>query len=150
MDASVARTLGTAPEEVVLFRQAQKRGLDFSYINSGELPVLSPYKLPDPPGRLYAWGVLLPPFFKKYLRNLVGSRPVLDPDECISCGRCAKVCPPRSLKMQSKNAKELPVFDLNNCIRCYCCQEHCPRGAITTRPQLLSAFFANIVKRFRR
>lgn len=150
LDASVTGTLGLAPEDVVLFRQAKKRGLDFSYTNCGEIPEVAPYKLPDPPGRLYAWGVLLPPFFKKHLRNLVGSRPVLAADECISCGRCAQVCPPQSLKMQLKNGKKLPVFDLNNCIRCYCCQEHCPKGAITTHPQLLSAFFSNLVKRFRR
>ena len=150
LDASVAQVLGVGSEELVLLRAAQKRGLEFSYTNTGELPSIAPYKLPDPPGRLYAWGVLLPPFFKKHLRNLVGSRPILNSDECISCGRCAQVCPPQSLKMKKKNEKALPAFDLNNCIRCYCCQEHCPKGAITTRPQLLSAFFAGIVKRVRK
>lgn len=150
LDASVAQTLGTPLEKIVLFRQAKKRGLDFSFTDCGTSPALEPYKLPDPPGRLYAWGVWLPPFFKKQLRNLVGSRPVLASDECISCGRCARVCPPQSLKMKEKNQKSLPVFDLNNCIRCYCCQEHCPKGAITTRPQLLSAFFSKLVKLFRR
>ena len=148
LDAAAAQILGVAPENLVLLRQAKKRELDFSYTLCGEIPDIAPYKLPDPPGRLYAWGVLLPPFCKRYLRNLVGSRPVLS-GECISCGRCAQVCPPQSLKMQIKNGKKLPFFDLNNCIRCYCCQEHCPKGAITTRPQLLSAFFAGIVKRFR-
>jgi len=150
LDASVAQTLGTPLEQIVLFRQAKKRGLDFSFTNCGTLPALPPYKLPDPPGRLYAWGVWLPPFFKKQLRNLVGSRPVLAAAECISCGRCVRVCPPQSLKMKEKNKKNVPVFNLNNCIRCYCCQEHCPKGAITTRPQLLSAFFSKLVKLFRR
>jgi formate hydrogenlyase subunit 6/NADH:ubiquinone oxidoreductase subunit I len=55
------------------------------------------------------------------------SRPVVDRNECISCGLCAKKCPPQTLKM----VKGAPKFDYNGCIRCYCCQEFCPKGAIT-------------------
>ena len=150
LDASVSKLLGVEPEKFILLKQAQKRNLDFSYHNEGVIPVLSPYKLPDPPGILNAWGVTLPPFFKKHLRNLLGSRPVLKEAECISCGRCEAVCPPRSLKMKLKKKRRLPVFDLNNCIRCYCCQEHCPKGAIVTKAQLLTAFFSQFVKWFRR
>ena len=126
LDASVAERLGVLSSELI------------------------PFKLPDPPGLLNAWGVTLPPFFKKQLRNLAGSRPVLDVGECISCGRCAEVCPPRSLKMKLHKDRKLPVFDLNNCIRCYCCQEHCPRGAISTRPQLLNSLLSAAVRIFRR
>jgi uncharacterized protein (DUF362 family)/ferredoxin len=150
LDASVAERLGVASSELILLQRAAKRGLDFSYSNQGEIPETVPFKLPDPPGMLNAWGVTLPPFFKKQLRNLAGSRPFLDAKECISCGRCAEVCPPQSLKMKMVKKRKLPFFDLNNCIRCYCCQEHCPRGAISPRPQLLNSLLSAAVRIFRR
>jgi uncharacterized protein (DUF362 family)/ferredoxin len=150
LDASVAERLGVASSELILLQRAAKRGLDFSYSNQGEIPETVPFKLPDPPGMLNAWGVTLPPFFKKQLRNLAGSRPFLDAKECISCGRCAEVCPPQSLKMKMVKKRKLPFFDLSNCIRCYCCQEHCPRGAISPRPQLLNSLLSAAVRIFRR
>ena len=151
LDASVAKILGVESKDLILLRRAESRGLPFDYENKGDLPSPAPYKLPDPPGLLNAWGVTLPPFFKKQLRNWAGTRPVLvRSEECISCGRCAKVCPPASLKMKETENKKLPVFDLDNCIRCYCCQEHCPQGAIESRPQLLNGWLSNLVKIFRR
>lgn len=151
LDASVACCLGVEARDFLLLRRAAERGIPFEYENRGDLPSPAPYKLPDPPGILNAWGVTLPPFFKKQLRNWAGTRPVLtQKEECISCGRCAKVCPPASLKMKKSGNKKLPVFDLDNCIRCYCCQEHCPQGAIESRPQILNSWLSKLVKLFRR
>ena len=147
LDASVAEKLGVPAKKLLLLQQAAKRGLDFSFEDSGAVPQVLPFKLPDPPGMLNAWGVILPPFCKTYLRNLVGSRPVVRKELCIGCGRCAEVCPPRSLKM---SREKKPLFDLNHCIRCYCCQEHCPKGAIITRQQLLTAFLSKLIKLVRR
>ena len=150
LDASVANLLGVPESELVLLQQAARRKLPFAYENHGELPEVSPYKRPDPPGLLNAWGVWLPPLFKKQLRNLAGSRPVLISSGCISCGRCVQVCPPQSLKLKKVKGRDLPVFDLDNCIRCYCCQEHCPRGTIEVRPQILNKLLSTFVKLFRR
>ena len=147
LDASVAERLGVKAEKLILLERAAKRGLDFSFENCGTIPVLPPFKLPDPPGRLNAWGVTLPPFFKTQLRNLIGSRPYLNAAECIKCGRCIEVCPPKSLKT-GKN--KLPEFDLDHCIRCYCCQEHCPKGAIVTKVQLLTALLEKAVRIFKK
>ena len=147
LDASVAEKLGVPAGKFLLLRRAARRGLEFAFEDSGAVPPVRPFRLPDPPGILNAWGVILPPFFKTQLRNLVGSRPVLRKELCIGCGRCAEVCPPRSLKM---GREKRPLFDLNHCIRCYCCQEHCPKGAIVTRPQLLTAFLSRMIKLVRR
>ena len=147
LDASVAEKLGVPAKRFLLLQQAAKRGLEFSYEDSGAVPQVHPFRLPDPPGMLNAWGVILPPFCKTRLRNLVGSRPAVRKEICIGCGRCAEVCPPRLLKM---SREKKPLFDLNHCIRCYCCQEHCPKGAITTRQQFLTAFLAKMIKLVRR
>lgn len=150
LDASVAALLGVPESKLILLQRAARRQLPFAYENYGEIPQIAPFKLPDPPGLLNAWGVMLPPFFKKQLRNLAGSRPFLIAENCISCGRCAQVCPPQSLKMKKVKEKNIPVFDLDNCIRCYCCQEHCPKGTIIVRPQILNKLLSSIVKLFRR
>ena len=81
---------------------------------------------------LTEWGVPLPPFLKDRLRNWIISKPLLDPEKCVGCGLCVKMCPPQSLKLKDGR----PVFDLPNCIRCYCCQEHCPKGAIVPKKTL--------------
>ncbi len=150
LDASVAALLGVPESAFILLRQAAQRHLPFTYENRGDIPEVAPFKLPDPPGMLNAWGVWLPPVFKKQLRNLAGSRPFLIPSGCISCGRCVQVCPPQSLKLKKVKGRDLPVFDLDNCIRCYCCQEHCPRGTIEVRPQILNKLLSSLVKLFRR
>ena len=145
-----AEVLGVDGSKLVLLQQAARRKIPFAYENCGTVPETAPFKLPDPPGMLNAWGVMLPPFFKKQLRNLAGTRPTLIAEGCISCGRCVQVCPPRSLKLKKVKGKEIPVFDLDNCIRCYCCQEHCPKGTIKVRPQLLNTLLSTLVKIFRR
>lgn len=143
LDASAAETLGVP--ELLLLRNAAERGILPEFENTGEIPEKNPLKLPDPPGILSEWGVTLPPILKNVMRDFVVSKPKLDPNLCISCGLCVKMCPPQSLKLV--NGK--PVFDLPNCIRCYCCQEHCPKGAIVPRktmPMKLAETFEDAVR----
>ena len=124
LDAAAAGILGVS--DLLLLKCAKERRLLPEYELCGDVPPVEPLKLPDPPGIMLEWGVFLPPFLKKYLRNVVVSKPVLDPERCIGCGLCVKMCPPQSLRL--KDGK--PAFNLPECIRCYCCQEHCPKGAI--------------------
>ena len=131
LDASVAPRLGC--EDLLILENARKRGFlpDFEIV--GNIPEIRRLRLPPPPGFFCEWGMPLPPFFKKFLREAVVAKPILNKKLCIGCGLCVKMCPPASLKL--KNGK--PVFDLPNCIRCFCCQEHCPKGAITTRKTVM-------------
>ena len=64
-------------------------------------------------------------------------RPVLDEKKCISCGKCAKVCPVNAVTMVAtgeKNAKgkdiTRPQVDEKVCISCRNCILDCPKSAL--------------------
>ena len=124
---------GSEKEELLVIRQAERRGLLPEFDVIGGIPEIAPLKLPPPPGLLCEWGVMLPPGLKKQLREWLVARPVLQKDKCIGCGLCAKMCPPGTLKIRQGKA----CFDYPGCIRCFCCQEHCPKGAISIRKGVL-------------
>ena len=60
--------------------------------------------------------------------------PKINPDECVSCGKCEKVCPLLAISMQEREAsvdKKKPVIDESICLGCGVCARNCPKKAIT-------------------
>lgn len=51
----------------------------------------------------------------------------IDLETCISCGKCAKVCPVLAISMKEKK----PVVDESICLGCGVCARNCPKKAIT-------------------
>ena len=51
------------------------------------------------------------------------AKPVTDPDKCVKCGLCARLCPMGSIDPN----------DVSNvagkCIKCCACVKKCPKGA---------------------
>lgn len=60
-------------------------------------------------------------------RGTIMAHPVIDADECISCGVCVDTCPCGVLELQDVAT----VVDEDSCAACGACQEACPAGAIT-------------------
>ena len=50
----------------------------------------------------------------------------IDYSKCISCGKCANICPMNNIKMDNNK----PVSQ-NRCTSCYRCINNCPKKAIT-------------------
>ncbi|WP_183772951.1 4Fe-4S binding protein [Catenibacillus scindens] len=46
-------------------------------------------------------------------------------DECISCGKCAQVCPQNAIATGSPS-----IIRQEHCLHCGNCFEHCPVSAI--------------------
>ena len=66
-----------------------------------------------------------------------GEETVSYTQKCISCGKCAKVCPVSAIKMVATGEKNAKGKDITNpqvddkvCISCSNCILDCPKGAL--------------------
>jgi NAD-dependent dihydropyrimidine dehydrogenase PreA subunit len=62
------------------------------------------------------------------LKEFIMSHPLIDTEECISCGQCVEACPTDVLELGDDSAE---VVNEEDCIACASCLEACPTGAIT-------------------
>lgn len=67
--------------------------------------------------------------FGRTAMRLLQSKPNLNIDECVGCGKCAEVCPVKAIEIVNGKAK----IDRKKCIKCFCCQEFCPKGAMKVK-----------------
>jgi len=67
---------------------------------------------------------------RKYPDNFRGFI-VFDKDKCISCFRCAHICPANAIVMEDYDNR-YPSIDYAKCIFCHFCIDSCPTGAIKT------------------
>jgi formate hydrogenlyase subunit 6/NADH:ubiquinone oxidoreductase subunit I len=57
--------------------------------------------------------------------------PIIDPEKCILCGRCGKVCPAGAIALRtSATEKSVRIF-VGHCVFCSECAMICPVSAIT-------------------
>jgi pyruvate ferredoxin oxidoreductase delta subunit len=59
--------------------------------------------------------------------------PVVDPQKCINCGLCAKVCPEGIIFQDQKSVKPYYHADLGYCKGCGLCAAECPVKAIVMK-----------------
>jgi uncharacterized protein (DUF362 family)/ferredoxin len=137
MDATACRLIGLNPEAVNMIKCGKLNGLgnlekekieilgdmagskDFSHFVRMSMPITMPFR-------------------SRRLQNSLIPRPQIDPNLCLKCGVCIKMCPvaPPAVDWQG-NSDMPPVHKYNRCIRCYCCQELCPEGAIKLHTPLM-------------
>ena len=63
-------------------------------------------------------------------RFMVKKQELKADDDCVSCGKCAELCPVNNIEMQEGK----PVFT-GNCCGCLACLHHCPKKAINVKNQ---------------
>jgi len=58
------------------------------------------------------------------------TRFIIDPEKCIGCTKCARVCPVEAISGEVKKAH---VIDQDKCVKCGACMEACPVKAISRK-----------------
>jgi formate hydrogenlyase subunit 6/NADH:ubiquinone oxidoreductase subunit I len=57
--------------------------------------------------------------------------PVIDPEKCILCGRCGKVCPAGAIALRTSASEKTVRIFVGHCVFCSECAMICPVSAIT-------------------
>ena len=129
LDDVCAKLMGLEPKQVLTQRSAMERGLVPAYETDENWQQFR-VEPELPPARSILFRSLLPgkagEVLGRAIQRLMSTRPVLSPQKCIGCGKCAGICPADAIIMVQKK----PKFRRNRCISCFCCQEFCPAGAL--------------------
>ncbi|MCF7952700.1 MAG: DUF362 domain-containing protein [Spirochaetales bacterium] len=137
LDAAASDIMGYSPMEISTIPAAVRRNLtkikqyediSFPHLSPNEVRPKDFLLIPNK-GRAKS-SIVIDFFLSKLAGPLYRKRkhgPVIKPESCISCGKCAAICPGSAI-MKGKNSF---FIDLGRCIRCYCCHEVCPADAIS-------------------
>ena len=56
------------------------------------------------------------------IKDFLKAKPVTDPDKCVKCGLCARLCPLGAIDPAD-------VSQVSKCFKCCACVKNCPTGA---------------------
>lgn len=128
MDEEAAALMALRPNMAPLIRIARQKGLSdpapIQLIGDALVPANPPFLLSDSitkGERFFSVNGLFHHFFGRKR-----TFPVVVPDKCIGCGKCAESCPKSIISIVERKA----VIKPKGCISCFCCQEMCPEHAI--------------------
>ena len=144
LDKAACTLIDYTASEVDTVREAIERGLvgDVEIVGEPLEPlIIRDYVKPESHFNLLKL-VSLPPALNAWVTNALASRPKMDYSMCVSCGECARVCPPKAISMDTGK----PVIDKTKCIKCFCCQELCPKKAVKIHRPLLNRFMLKFLK----
>jgi Uncharacterized conserved protein len=77
------------------------------------------------------------------LANEYRLKPVIHANRCISCMKCVRSCPVRTIGIVNKK----PIINYKKCIKCYCCHEMCDTHAISLERSLIGKVFGKLIVR---
>lgn len=128
-------------KNVPLFKAALSRGIKESVMDNIDIKGenLKDVSLKEVKHAKISIITKLPSFITKTFQKILFRYPSVNACNCISCGKCKKMCPADAIKIEpeEKTDKKVPHFDYRKCIRCYCCHEICPKEAIVLKKPLL-------------
>ncbi|MCH5209401.1 MAG: DUF362 domain-containing protein [Oscillospiraceae bacterium] len=148
LDMAACHIIDYTPNEVDTVREAVERGLVAENADGLEIAgenieplVIKDFVKPESHFNLLKL-ISLPTSLNAFLTNALASRPKMDYGMCVSCGECARCCPPKAIDMSGGK----PVIDEKKCIKCFCCQELCPKKAVMIKRPLLNRFMIKFLR----
>jgi len=149
LDATVLRLIGLNPEYV----PTVKFGSEFGAGTHNEEDIdlvgdnFDDFKIPDfdidrTPAAARAEGG-----FARFIGNRLVSKPVIEEEQCVTCGICVEMCPanPKAVNWFDGDTSRPPTYNYDTCIRCYCCQEVCPEGAIALKAPVIRKLLGSVI-----
>lgn len=145
VDMALCRLMGMEPMATPVLAAAHRRGLcpaalpEECFIGADEAK--RPQENFTPP-RSYSGRVDFTGNVPGFLRPLVGAiggalapKPVIRKALCIGCGKCAAICPQKTIAIEDGKARIYPKARAGRagCIRCFCCHEICPVHAVDVK-----------------
>lgn len=97
--------------------------------------VIKNFKIPSNRSISFLRGIV-PKSVEIFVNKKIVGKPVINYKECVKCGECSRVCPPKVISMENKG----PVINLDHCIRCFCCHELCPKKAVDLKRHFVFRF----------
>lgn len=97
--------------------------------------VIKNFKIPSNRSISFLRGIV-PKSVEIFVNKKIVGKPVINYKECVKCGECSRVCPPKVISMENKG----PVINLDHCIRCFCCHELCPKKAVDLKRPFVFRF----------
>jgi uncharacterized protein (DUF362 family) len=138
LDIVAAKLMGYNPKDILVIREAIKRGLgSYNVEIIGDLKEIPNLKFQKPSRFKRA-------MVKTILLGMTKEKIVVDEDKCVKCGICARKCPAKAIIL-----KPYPIINSKKCIRCFCCIEVCPHHALHLKDNTLRKI-AKVVKEMKK
>jgi len=139
VDLAVCGLMGLDPMRVPYLAAAHRRGLCGKAADAADIKGEPALYAPIPDflqprsyeGEELDFSHHVPGFLRPAVRAVerkAAPKPVVEAKKCVSCGKCAQICPHGAITIAGK-AKIQP----SRCIRCFCCHEMCPVKAIKVK-----------------
>ena len=142
IDVIACNLINLDPSKVPTVQRSVERNLlekDFSDIcilgESVEDKVIKDFKIPSNKSISFLKGKV-PRKVEIFVNKKLAGKPVINYKDCVKCGVCSRVCPPKVISMKAHG----PVINLDNCIRCFCCHELCPKKAVNLKRTFIFKF----------
>jgi len=137
LDWKCASLVGYNPHSITNLEDALKRGVwlksekDITVVGASEQECACPtFKIVKEPSPTLQ--KMVPGWVNFLAKKIFIKTPHFNPDKCIKCGRCEKICPAHLIKMEGpEGSAQLP--NPKECLHCFCCHEICPGDAIKLR-----------------
>lgn len=133
-DVCAASLVGMAPEEILMLRYGNERGLgpislEEIDLAGGELSALAVPDFKRAKASSTDFIDKLPRFLRPAAKRLATPYPKIDRSSCVGCGKCAESCPQHTITLKNGKAE----IHYQSCIRCFCCHEMCPKHVIDVK-----------------